>query len=112
MLRNTGCALSDELTVPDEAKQPPYRAPDSVVREALSDDELVVLDSETHRFYSLNATGKRVYELAVAGMDEAAISQRLSEEFEIDVGDCAADVQALLGELCDQGILTKTSLAT
>jgi hypothetical protein len=103
--------LSDELTLPDESKQPPYRAPDSVVREALSEDELVVLDSETHRFYSLNATAKRVYELAVEGLDVAAIGQRLSQEFDIEVGDCSEDVRALLSELCEQGILTKTSPA-
>jgi hypothetical protein len=78
------------------------------VHEVLSDDELVVLDSESHRFYSLNSTAKRVYELAIQGLDEAAISKRIGEEFDIDPAECGADVSAALGELCEQGVLTKT----
>ncbi len=103
--------MSDETKQSGDAGRPPYQAPAAVVHEALSDDELVVLDSESHRFYSLNSTAKRVYELAVQGLDEAAIGQRIGEEFDIDPAECATDVSAALRELCEQGVLTKTSPA-
>ncbi len=104
--------MSDETNLSAEANSGRaeglrYQAPATVVHEALSDEELVVLDSETHRFYSLNSTAKRVYELAIQGLNEVAICQHIGEEFDIDPAECAADIAAILKELCEQGVLTK-----
>lgn len=92
-----------------EPRSPAYQVPASIVREALSDDELVVLDSVSHRFYSLNSTAKRVFELAAEGLNEEGVSAHLSAEFDIAPEECAADVRQLLAELVEQGLLTPPS---
>lgn len=100
--------MSNEPTsnVTEEAR---YQVPAAVVREALSGDELVVLDSQSHRFYSLNSTGKRIYELAAEGLPAAAIAERIAEEFEAPPAECLSDVVALLDDLVTRGLLARTA---
>jgi hypothetical protein len=85
-----------------------YQVPASVVREVLSEDELVVLDSQSHRFYSLNSTAKRVYELAAEGLLASAIAERIGAEFDVAPTECFPDVAELLADLEARGLLTRS----
>lgn len=107
--------MSDELSsnvrqapidgpVPEAAR---YQVPAAVVREVLSEDELVVLDSQSHRFYSLNSTAKRVYELAAEGLRASAIAERIGAEFDVAPTECFHDVAELLADLEARGLLAR-----
>ncbi len=82
-----------------------YQVPSSVVREVLSDDELVVLDTLSRRFYSLNTTCKRIYELAAEGLSAAAIAAKLGAEFDVGPDECEPDVLSTLTDLLERGLL-------
>ena len=85
-----------------------YQVPAAVVREVLSEDELVALDSQSHQFYSLNGTAKRVYELAAEWLAASVIAERLSAEFDVAPSECQKDVTELLADLEAYGLLTRS----
>lgn len=87
-----------------------YQVPSAIVREALSEDELVVLDTEAHRFYSLNGTAKRIYELAAEGLLPRGIAERLGAEFDVALPECLRDVLGLLADLEARGLLSRTAM--
>jgi hypothetical protein len=78
--------------------------PDIVARRV--ENELVLVDLDTNRIYSLNATGARLWELLNEGRTRAQIVTALSEEF--DVGDAAVgdEVDRLLESLASESLVT------
>jgi hypothetical protein len=71
------------------------------------DDEAVVLDLRSGQYFSLNATGRRVWELVAAGCDVAAVVDALAGEFDAPRSALADDVGALLAELVEVGLLVR-----
>ena len=43
----------------------------------------VLINLQTNQIYELNRTARRIWELIVAGLDRAAISERVTEEFDV-----------------------------
>lgn len=77
----------------------------TVTYASLSDEESAVLDMDTRKFYTLNATGKLILESVDKGLSREQIANRVAEEFSISLDQCHADVNSFLDQLQDAGII-------
>jgi len=68
-------------------------------------DEVVLLDLEAGDYFGLNPVGAHVWRLLGRGMDLDAIVDALYERYDTPRERLAADVQALVEELLDRGLL-------
>jgi len=59
-------------------------------------DETVLFHLETDRFYELNGTAARFWELLHAGCDVAEIRNQMIQEFEVDPDQFAGEAETLL----------------
>jgi coenzyme PQQ synthesis protein D (PqqD) len=66
----------------------------------------VVLHMDTKRYYSLNETGAEIWALIAAGDDSTTIADRLSELYDIPIGDAQAAVDKVAGELAAEGLIS------
>lgn len=80
------------------------RIPDEVLSERF-DDGVVVVRSDTGAFFELNVVAARIWELICAGDEVRDIEATLVSEFEVDAATASTDVERLLGELTDRGLL-------
>lgn len=80
------------------------RIADSVV---LTDTEYgaVLLEQRTGEYFNLNMTGTIVLRMLVEGEEVPAIVQRLGEEYSVTLEEAREDVDALLTELHDAGLV-------
>ncbi len=64
-----------------------------------------LLDEERGEYWNLNPTGALILETLLAGgtVDEAA--RALADEYAVDLGSAARDVEELLDELCSAGLV-------
>jgi orotate phosphoribosyltransferase-like protein len=69
------------------------------------DDEVVALDMETATYLSANASGRLLWRALVAGATREELVSSLVDEFEIDAGRAAADVDTFIAELSRRGLL-------
>jgi hypothetical protein len=63
------------------------------------DGETVLLHMDSKRYYRLNETGQRIWRLLEAGVPVGEIAGRLSEEFEVEEGAAAAEVEGFIAAL-------------
>lgn len=64
-------------------------------------DSMEALDS----IYTLDETAGRIWDAAIAGADEDAITRKLREEYDVPAETARADVRAILDELVNLGAL-------
>lgn len=69
-------------------------------------DEAVLLHLSTERYFSLNDSALRIWELLSAGESLAATAELVASEYDVDPATVASDVEALLGELERLGLIT------
>ena len=69
------------------------------------EDELV-LDPKTQQMYSLNATGKLIWETLKAG-EYPEVAQKISAEFEVEAAQAQLDADALVSDLERTGLLVR-----
>jgi len=81
----------------------------SVVYTQLDDSEAALFDLETERFYSLNETGCRIWELLQDGMCPEDISNTLQEEYDMDQEETIVYVLQFLEELVEQELIQKSN---
>ncbi|MBE0595157.1 MAG: PqqD family protein [Gemmatimonadales bacterium] len=88
---------------PDPGQLTPKASPD--VLTAHLEGEAVLLHLETKQYYRLNETGAAIWKGLERGLDLPAIVSALTEEF--DVGEDAArvEVERVLVELRERGLL-------
>jgi hypothetical protein len=77
----------------------------AVVFTPLEDSEGVLLHLDTKRYYTLNETGRRIWELTAEGRLPAEIAGALAEEYEIDPDAALRHTEALLRELTGEHLL-------
>jgi hypothetical protein len=70
--------------------------------------ELVALNIESGRYFSLNSSARRLWLSLVDGCDENTLSGILEEHFAIDSGRSKQDVNVFLNKLNDAGLLRRT----
>jgi hypothetical protein len=69
-------------------------------------DEMVLFHLRTDRFYELNETAARFWELLCAGCDSVQIRERMLEEFAVDADQLAGEAEALLASLRQEDLIT------
>jgi hypothetical protein len=67
--------------------------------------EAVLVDLKTSRIYTLNPTGTRLWELLGEGHNSADIEATLLGEFDVAAADLHREVDRLLGELTEAGLI-------
>lgn len=78
-------------------------SPDALAREL--NGEVLILDLRSSHYFGLTGPGARIWQLAEAGQDTGGIIATLTREFEGDASVIEADVERLLGELTERGLL-------
>ncbi|MEI6131881.1 MAG: PqqD family protein [Bacillota bacterium] len=63
------------------------------------DNELALLNLKTGKYFTLNETGARIWELLRANMNEEEILNELKVEYEIDEAVLEADIKTLIEQL-------------
>lgn len=64
-----------------------------------------ILDSEKGQFYSLNEVGARIWSLLSDGTTFGAIIDQLQSEYDVTVEMLSADVERLLRQFANSGLL-------
>jgi PqqD family protein of HPr-rel-A system len=69
------------------------------------DDELVLLDEKTGKYFGLNPVGSRIFQLLKESGDEAQVVAALSAEYDAPKGQLTADVAAFISTLAERGLI-------
>jgi hypothetical protein len=69
------------------------------------DGESVVLSLETEKYFGLDEVGTRMWTLLVGADSIQAAYDSLLAEYDVDPGQLRADIERLIGELSEQGLL-------
>lgn len=67
--------------------------------------EAVILNLETGIYHGLNETGCTIWHLVQSPNSVASICDHLVAEYDVEPGQCLAEVLALLGQMVTAGIL-------
>ncbi len=68
-------------------------------------DELVMMDMDQGKYFSLNQTATVIWELLERPLTIEELCEKLTEEFEIDVEQCEADTKQYLEEMMKLGLI-------
>lgn len=69
-------------------------------------DEMVLFHLETDRFYELNGTAARFWELVSAGHDAARVRQEILEEFAVNPEEFDAEAESFLTSLRQEDLIS------
>lgn len=69
------------------------------------DDEFVLVNLDTDRIFTINPTGARFWELAVAGLDRAAIRDQMLLEFAVTGAEIDREIDSFSALLQQEGLL-------
>src|SRR5437879_3166159 len=83
-----------------------YRPHPDVIVQRLG-EEIMLLHLESNRFYELNRTGARLWELLAAGCDGAQIQQQMQQEFEVDPAQLTNEIDQLLSLLSREELVSR-----
>jgi hypothetical protein len=78
--------------------------PPQVVTRPL-DGELVLLNLDTETYYGLDEVGTRMWELLSSSPTIESAFEQLVSEYEVDAATLRVDLEALLGQLVDGGLV-------
>jgi hypothetical protein len=84
-------------------------APDVVARRL--GDDTVLVNLRTNRIFQLNRTGAAFWELVEEGCERAEIEERLASRFAVDQAVLSSNLDALVAELDQAGLLQGDALA-
>jgi hypothetical protein len=70
---------------------------------AFVDDELVMIHSETGKFFSIKDTGLEIWNLLDSESELESIGAELEQRFEVDADTCRAQVRAFADQLIEAG---------
>jgi Coenzyme PQQ synthesis protein D (PqqD) len=76
---------------------------DALVRKV--DEEAVLMDLASGKYFSLNGTGAVIWDLIVEGADTDDIAQKLPDIFSIDLATARDDTANLVAELQKAGLI-------
>jgi hypothetical protein len=68
-------------------------------------DEVMILDTDTSQYLSVNRTGTVLWPMLVEGCAKIQLVKALRENFEVDEAMAAADVNRFLSSLQELGLL-------
>lgn len=73
------------------------------------DGEAVLLDLASGRYFGLNPTGRRIWELLAPGTSLESVLDRLEAEFEAPRAELEADLVMLVGRLEAAGLVLRAA---
>jgi len=79
-----------------------------VVFTVLDDGEAVLLNLTNKRYYSLNPTGTRIWQLLAEGCSPEEIATRLCEEYDTTLAQAQAAVEELLSHLTAEHLIVQS----
>lgn len=85
---------------------PTFRATDQVMSRPV-DDEVVLLDLESGACYSLNSSGRAVWDGVARGASRDDLVANLMASFDVDAPTAEADVDTLLALLVARGLVVE-----
>jgi hypothetical protein len=68
-------------------------------------DEIILFHLETDRFYELNGTAARFWELIAGGHDPAQVRQQIMKEFAVEAEQFDAEAKTFLASLKQEDLL-------
>ena len=71
-------------------------------------DEMVMMDIDQGKYFSLNQSATRIWELLDIPRDAGEICTFLAIEFEVDSEQCIREVEEHIKELVRMGLVSKT----
>ncbi len=81
---------------------------DSVILQRLN-EEAVLLNMSSQQYYGLNDTGTRMWELLMELGEPGKVVIQLQEEYSVPPSTLQADLETLVGELLQAGLLRALS---
>ena len=75
------------------------------------EDEAVLLHLSSKRYYGLNETGMRIWQMVQIGASVSEMAVALAEEYDVIEGDAQDAVSALCRELLEEELITPSSSA-
>jgi PqqD family protein of HPr-rel-A system len=69
------------------------------------DEELVLLDSRSGKYFGLNAVGRRIFELLSENPNRKEALETLLTEYDVEEGQLRADIDRFLVELKSKGLV-------
>ena len=85
------------------------RVADDVIGEIL-DGEAVLLHLKTGRYFTLNRSGTRIWQLIEQHASLEDVQNALCSEFDVDGDTARADIAELVARLENKGLLTKQTV--
>lgn len=76
-------------------------------RSVRQENELILLNTDTGKYYGLNITGSFIWEMLVSGIDRSEISDRYCREFAVSAEIASNDVHKVVSALKEQGLLVE-----
>lgn len=70
-------------------------------------DELVMMDLDQGKYFSLNPVATRIWDLLGQPRDVDELCGLLTEEYDVDSGRCASEVEAHLEEMVKMGLVLR-----
>jgi hypothetical protein len=70
-------------------------------------DELVMMDIDQGKYFSLNPVATRIWDLLEESRDIDGICNKLVEEYEVDMEQCTGEVEEHLKEMVKLGLVLK-----
>jgi len=70
-------------------------------------DELVMMEMEQGKYFSLNPVATRIWDLLEAPESIEGLCSRLSAEYEVDSGQCRKEVESYIHEMADLGLVLR-----
>jgi hypothetical protein len=96
-----------DMDLKSKQPTPPHAVkPNSNVLFKRLGDETVLFHLQTDRFYELNGTAARFWELLHAGCDVAEIRERMLQEFEVDPDQFTGEADTLLAFLTQEDLVS------
>ena len=83
-----------------------YKINSEEITYRIVDNEAVILNLKTGKYYSLNETATFIFKLLAAKTVTSEIIDRIAEEFEINKDNASADLKALIKDLTAEKIVT------
>jgi hypothetical protein len=85
-----------------------FAVPESVLSREVG-GETVILDTVGGTYYGLDEVGTRIWDLVRDGRSVEAVETVLLDEYEVEPDDLHRDLERLLDELLDQGLLVSAA---
>jgi hypothetical protein len=70
-------------------------------------ETVVLIHLQTDRICELNRTGSRFWELLCEGYGRFELQQRLAQEFDVDPGELAGEIDRLVHALRSEGLIAQ-----